>query len=390
MRPRFFAVSAALVAALSLPAARAAEPFTVDVVMSLTGPGALLGTAEQRAMQQFESVYAKDKDIGGRPLRFAYHDDQSSPQTAVQLTTEIISKKPAVFIGSTLVAMCNAMAPLVRRGPVEYCFSPGIHPAEGGFVFSGSISTKDLAAAQLRFWRLTGVTKLAMITSTDASGQDASHNIKDLLALPENKALRLVGEQTFNPTDISAAAQVQRLKGAEPQAVFAWSTGAAIGTVFKAIADAGLDVPVATTDGNMTYAAMQRFADILPKELYIPSPEWVRSDKVQETPEVQAAKRDFYAAFEGTDVKPDNASTLAWDPALLVLSALRTLGPEATAEQVRAYFAGLKGFAGTKGVYDFPAVPQRGLGEDNVVITRWDREAQNWVVVSKKRGEPFS
>jgi hypothetical protein len=42
-----------------------------------------------------------------------------------------------------------------------------------------------------------------------------------------------------------------------------------------------------------------------------------------------------------------------------------------------------------KGIYDFPAVPQRGLSENNVVITRWDASSQKWTVVSKSRGAPF-
>ncbi len=390
MRLGLFPVVSALAAAFAAgPLARAAEPYNVDVVIALTGPGALLGQTEQRALQQFESVYAKDKPIGDRTLHFSFHDDQSSPQVAVQLATQIVGQKPAVMLGSTLVASCNAITPLVRRGPVDYCFSPGIHPARGSFVFSGSVSTTDLGAAQLRYFRLKGLTKLAMITSTDASGQDAARNIHELLALPENKDLQLVGEQTFNPTDISAAAQVGRLKGAQPQALIAWSTGAAIGTVFKALQDAGLDVPVATTDGNMTYATMDRFAAILPKQLYIPSPAWPMSDKIQDQPDVAAAKKAFYDAFKGTDVKPDNAAALAWDPALLVFTALRKLGPGATSEQVRSYFEGLKGFAGLKGIYDFAAVPQRGLSVDNVVITLWDGKAQMWNVMSKPGGTPF-
>ena len=390
MRSGLLAVVPALFAALATaPQPRAAEPYTIDVLLPLTGPGALLGTAEQRAMQQFESVYAKGKEIGGRKLHFSFHDDQSNPQTAVQLANEIIAKKPAVMLGSALVAMCNATTPLMRRGPVGYCFSPGIRPAAGGFVFSGSVSTKDLGASLLRYFRMKGWTKLALITSTDASGQDAARNMHELFAEPENKELSLVSEQTFNPSDISAAAQVERLKGAQPQAVIAWSTGAAIGIVFKAIQDSGLAVPVATTDGNQTYATMERFAAILPKELYIPSPEWPISDKIQDEPGVKEAKAQFYAAFQGTDVKPDNAAALAWDPTLLIFEALRKLGPDATAEQLRAYLSGLKGFAGVKGIYDFPALPQRGLSEDNVVITSWNPAAQEWTVVSKSRGIPF-
>ena len=388
MRRSLFWVVAGLLAGLAAPA-RAVEPYTIEVILPLTGPGALLGATEQKALQQLETVYAKGKEIGGRPLHFAFHDDQSNPQTAVQLANEIIAKKPAVMLGSALVAMCNATTPLVRRGPVEYCFSPGIRPAAGGFVFSGSISTKDLGASLLRYFRLKGWTKFGLITSTDASGQDAARNIHELLAEPENKTLSLVGEQTFNPSDISAAAQIERIKGAQPQALIAWSTGAAIGIVLKAVQDSGLDVPVATTDGNQTYATMERFAAILPKQLYIPSPEWPLADQIHDTPEVKTAKEDFYAALKAGDMKPDNAAALAWDPALIAFSALRTLGPETTAEQLRAYLAGLKGFAGIKGVYDFPAVPQRGLSEDNVVITLWDKQAQTWTIVSKARGEPL-
>ena len=54
----------------------------------------------------------------------------------------------------------------------------------------------------------------------------------------------------------------------------AWSTGSPIATVFRAMIQAGLDLPVGTTGGNMTYAQMNQFADILPKELYLPAPEW--------------------------------------------------------------------------------------------------------------------
>ena len=56
MRPGLFPVVSALAAAFAItPAARAADPYNVDIVLSLTGPGALLGQTEQRALQQFEN-----------------------------------------------------------------------------------------------------------------------------------------------------------------------------------------------------------------------------------------------------------------------------------------------------------------------------------------------
>lgn len=137
----------------------AADPYVIDVVLPLTGAASFLGKAEQRSIEQAEKLLDKNGGIQNRPVHFVFHDDQSNPQTAVQLATEIVAKNPAVVIGSGLVAMCNAMAPLMRRGPVLYCLSPGIYPAAGGFIFTSSVSTRDLAAAQIRYFRLRGVTK---------------------------------------------------------------------------------------------------------------------------------------------------------------------------------------------------------------------------------------
>ncbi len=67
---------------------------------------------------------------------------------------------------------------------------------------------------------------------------------------------------------------------------------------------------------------------------------------------------------------------------------MRKLKADATAEDLRAYLRELKDVAGVNGYYDFKAVPNRGLDESNVVITRWDPAAQTWTVVSDPLGIP--
>jgi branched-chain amino acid transport system substrate-binding protein len=326
--------------------------------------------------------------IHGKPLKFVFHDDQSSPQVAVQLANQVKATNPPVILGSALVALCNAMAPLMKEGPLLYCFSPGITVNPGSFVYSTSISTKELAAALLRYFGRKGWKKVALITSTDATGQDANRNFKSLVGSEGHKDVELVAEAQLNPTDVSASAQIQRLKGANPDVLVAWSTGGPIGTIFKAIHDAGVEVPVATTNGNMTYAQMTQYAAFLPKELYIPAADFLKSSRPVKADDASAARDSFFKAFEGTDIKPDGPSTYAWDPALLVVEGLRKLKPDATAVELRAYLRELKGFAGVNGFYDFKAVPNRGLDEKNVVVTRWDPAAQTWAVVSDPLGIP--
>ena len=168
-------VLAAFVAAVSAMPARAQSTYDVHVVQPLTGGGSFLGKAEQQSLQLAEKVANASGGIQGRPLKFIFHDDQSNPQTAVQLANEVIAAKPAVMIGSSLVAMCNAISPLMQNGPVQYCLSPGIHPKEGSYTFTSSASTHDLAIALVRYFRLKGWTKIATMTSTE-SGPTRRHS----------------------------------------------------------------------------------------------------------------------------------------------------------------------------------------------------------------------
>jgi branched-chain amino acid transport system substrate-binding protein len=385
------AVLAMTMAALLAGPAAAADDYEINVVLPLTGGASFLGKAEQQGLQIAETFVNGDGGIQGRKLKFIFHDDQSQPQTAVQLASSIVAKRPAVLIGSAIVAMCNAMAPLMREGPVMYCLSPGIHPEKGDYVFTSSVSTLDLASALITFYRMKGWTKIALITSTDASGQDAERGIKEVLARPDNKDVSLVANEHFTPTDVSVSAQIEKIHAAQAQAMIAWSTGGPIGTVFKGIVQAGLDIPVATTNGNMTLAQMSQYADFLPKQLFIPSSEWPKHDaSLALDPAVEKAQAGFYAAYDAAKVTPDVAAGLAWDPALLIVDALRKLGPNATAVQVRDHLAKLQGFAGISGLYDFPKIPQRGLDEKDAVVTRWVPEQKTWVVVSKPTGIPLT
>ena len=306
--------------------------------------------------------------------------------------SEVIAAKPAVMVGSSLVALCNAISPLMQaNGPVQYCLSPGIHPDAGSYTFTSSTSTTDLAIALVRYFRLKGWTRIATMTSTDASGQDAENNLKNVVAMPENKGVEIVEAGHFNTTDVSVAAQIERIKAAKPQVLIAWSTGAPIATIFRGLVQAGVDIPVATTDGNMTYAQMNQYAEFLPKQLYIPAAQWEMgySPSVK-LPAAEAAKqKEFYDAFKAAGLQPDVASELAWDPAMILIDSLRKLGPGATAAQVRDHIAKLKGFVGVNGTYDFTKTTQRGLDIDNVVVTRWSASAKHWEVMSKPTGIPL-
>jgi branched-chain amino acid transport system substrate-binding protein len=390
MRTITRAIGAAALA-LALPAAAiAAEPYNIHVVLPLTGSAAFVGQGERDALDALEGYLDKNGGIRGQPLHFVFHDDQTSPQVAVQLTNGILADKPAVVMGSSLVAMCLAMAPLMRDGPVQYCLSPGIHPKAGGYIFSTSASSTDQIAAVIRYYRIKGWTKLATLMTTDASGQDGDRSFDAVLRYPENEGVTKVIAEHFNPSDVSVAAQIARIKSSGAQAIVAWTTGAPAATVLRGMIQDGLDIPVAPTSGNQTFAAMHQWKSFLAKHLVLASALYPPHDGVLTLdPRVEKVQHEMYAVLKAHGYKPDNMVATSWDAGLIVVAALNKLGPQASAAQLRDYIANLSDFPGIDGIYNFKKYPERGLGPDASTVTAYDPVTDAWVWLSKPGGAPL-
>lgn len=261
----------AVVAASVRSSDAAVQPFEINAIESRSGDYAFQGQESIQAMQILEDMTNKAGGIDGRPIHFTVFDDQSSPATAVQDANAIPTKHPAFFIGPSAVSLCSAIAPLLANGPVMYCNSPGIHPSPGSYVFSSGISTVDTLGASKKFFANRRWTKVAFITSTDATGQDADRNIDAIFGDPKDP-MAVVAREHFNPSDLSVSAQMADIKASGAQVLVAWTTGTPFGTVLRNAHEAGLDIPILTTAANLSDAEMRAYAAFLPKELYFPEP----------------------------------------------------------------------------------------------------------------------
>jgi branched-chain amino acid transport system substrate-binding protein len=375
-----------LSAAVASQAVAVPDPYEINVILSLTGGAAFLGKQEQQSLQILSGVVNKQGGIGGRPVKFAIADDQSTPQVAVQLMQGIVAKKAPVVIGASLLGPCAAMNPLSEQaGPVIYCLSPGIEPKPNGYLFSASAAAIDDMMTIARFLRSKGWTRVALIVPTDATGQVFDDAFARALALPQNKSIVVVDHQHFAPTDLSIASQAEHAKASNPQAIIGWGTGAPFGTVIRAINDVGWDGPVIGGVGNMIYAQLAQYASFMPKEMYFSGRRAV-TESARPGP-VLDRQRSYFGAFAESGNRPDFANSLPWDPALIVVDALRHLGPNATAPQIRDYILGLHSWAGVNGIYDFRDGRQRGIGIDAVVIDRWDAKANRFTAASRPGGD---
>ncbi len=370
---------------LAVPAP-AAEPYEINAILSLSGPGAFLGQAAAESLHAAEKLVNASGGIKGRPVHFAIADDQTSPAIAVQLANGLIAKGVPVILGSTVGAPCAAMTPLFKNGPVDYCLAPVIHPVAPSYVFSAGASTRDLSLAGLRWARLRGIRKIAFIVASDTTGQDGEAVTKANLALPEFAGMQLVADEHFTVGDINVTAQLARIKASGAQLLYAQTVGTPFGMVLKNANDTGLNLPILTNAGNINYTQMTQYQSFVPDDVYFTGYRFLQHATAAPGP-VRTAQQQFITALAGVGVtRPDFSHNFAWDASLIVVDALRHLGTDATPEQLRAYIASLHGYPGINGIMDFRDGQQRGLTVNAALIVRWSTTKHDFVAASNFGG----
>ena len=380
-------VTCAALAASAAPA-RAAEPYVINTILSLSGYAAFIGKQEETGLRALEQEVNKAGGINGQPIRFEIADDASNPSNALQLANQIIAKNVPVIFGPTLTSNCEAVFPrILENGPVTFCFSPALYPKAGTYGFSAGPSTRDLTLAGLRYFREKGWKRIGFLTTTDASGQDGERQAVTDVALPENRGMTLVATERFAVSDVSIAAQVERLKAAHPDAILAWVTGTPTGTALLGLHNGGLDVPVMLNAGDIVKTQIAQYAGFAPKTLLFPGMVYMAPDAAENTA-VKHEQQAFVAALKTQGSPPLLAAAFAYDPGKIVVAALRKYGTKITAAQLKAYVESVRNAPGINGLIDYANGSQRGIGVNGTLIVRWDAATKDFVPVSKPGGYP--
>jgi len=362
------------------------SPIEVYAILSTTGAAAFIGNIEARALQVIESETNANGGIHGRPVHFTVLDDESNPQTDVEHANELVAKGVALFLGPNTPAGCAAVGPIIEKtGPLSLCLNPFVHPMPGGYQFAPFPDSFDIAAANVRFFRERGLTRIAMINATDGGGRDSDLAFAAAFKLPENRKVTLVAQEHYGAADVSVAAQLARIKAANPQAIISYSTGTPFGTVLHGLFDTGLNLPVATSGGNSNLRQINEYTRFLPSELDFGAiVAFAPGDS--DVPAIRAQQLHMVDALKKNGLRPEAGYASIWDSALLAVETLRHIPLGGTRENAIAYLSTLKGWSGTDGSYDFVRHPQRGVGTDSVLMVRWDAASGSLVPASRGGG----
>jgi branched-chain amino acid transport system substrate-binding protein len=362
------------------------SPFTIDAIVSQTGSAAFFGQQAVAALKAYENQANAEGGIRGRPVHFEIHDDESVPRVAVELASQILAKHPAIMLGPIIQGTCNAVAPLAAQSTVVYCLSPGLVPDARSYMFASSASLVHVMPAQFRFIRTSGKLRVGLLVTTDATGQRSDKMIDFTTHLDENKSIAVVAHEHFSDSDISVAAQLSRIKAADPQALYVSAGGTPFQTVMRGVIDAGmLHLPILTSAANMTSKLLAPYVKTPPDQLTFNGPRFWGTG-TEPDPRVRTAIAEYRAAYARLGAEPTPNDDFYWDPAKIVVDAYRHLGTGTTAAKIHDYIENLHGFAALGGLYDFRNGDQHGLGDEATVILQWDADKSTFFPVSAPGG----
>jgi branched-chain amino acid transport system substrate-binding protein len=358
---------AALCAGCSVAAAaKDNHTYTLGIIVSETGSGSQLGVGELQGAQLAVDRLNSTGGVNGHTVKLIAADDQSNPAQAVLAARRMIGQVDAL-LGPSLSGPCRAVIPLATSAElVNYCLSPGVKPAVDSWQWSSSAATDDQAERLLEYWKGQGITRIGLISTTDASGVDGAKATQHAAA---TVGAKVVQAATYGPDAVSVTSQLQAIASAQPQALVVWSSGAAAGVAFKGAREIGLRVPMGTTNANLTYSFLQRVQDYLPDTLLIPTTEdfwWQNSNRGPAAQDLEQQYHDGFVARYGT--QPDIGPGLGFDAVTVTVQALgQANGDQHRAKQV---LQNLHGFTGVVGTYSFTPQDHRGLTKDDVAIVR--------------------
>lgn len=214
---------AILALSLGLAVLPAAAQVKIGATIPLTGPVAMLGLGQQKAMQMYG-----DK-AGDQSLQYIVLDDASDTTTSVTNVKKLTAEHNVdLIIGSSSTPQCLAMLDAVAQAQVPtICLGSAsaiVTPMDDKrkWVFKIPPNDEVWIEGMIKHMHKTGVKRLGFIGFNDAFGEAW---LQATTKLAPQHGIELVATERYGRTDSSVVAQVLKLQMKKPDAVIIAASG---------------------------------------------------------------------------------------------------------------------------------------------------------------------
>ena len=236
----------AVAIALGISTAARAD-INVGVIVSTTGPGASLGIPEQNTIRLWPT------EIAGQKINLTILNDESDTTVAARNATRLISEnKVDVIVGPSLTPTSLSALELVAQAGTPMISLAGggavIDPPDGPRRWAFRMAPPESIAVGVVLESMVaqGVKTVGIVALATSFGDGYT---KTLERLAPTRGIKVVGVERYNQNDTSVTAQVLKLLGTQPDAVYIMSSGTPGALPQIELAQRGFKGPVYQTQG---------------------------------------------------------------------------------------------------------------------------------------------
>lgn len=300
------------------------EDYTLGVILSSTGPLAVLGQLEIRGAQLRAEQINAAGGINGHMLRLDIFDNKSDPQTTVSGARGLLSKKVIGLIGPESTGLGTGVIPLVNAAKIpNLSLQGGIDlSGEHGYVFGIQITGSVVVKASINHMKARGIKKIGYLSTSDGLGQAG-----DRFGLPlfQESGIEIVGgKQTIDPAGSDYSTQLAAVRAAGAEAVFLWGTGTP--AIVAAKAFKALRMPGNLYLLNLTIAQITAMGDAVDVILVAQTKANVHDQLAADDP-IAARMKPFVEAATRANVPIDSFSSAGYGAVVVFEDAIRKVGP---------------------------------------------------------------
>src|ERR1700756_2228213 len=233
-------LGAAAIGALALAPARAEDTFKIGLIVPMTGGQASTGRQIDNAIKLYMKQHGDT--VAGKKIEVILKDDGALPDKTKTAAQElIVNEKVNVIAGFGVTPAALAAAPLATQGKIpEVVMAAGtsIITEKSPYIVRTSF-TLPQSSTIIGDWAVkSGIKKVATLTSDYAPGNDALASFKEHFTAGGGEIVEEVKVPLANP---DFAPFLQRMKDANPEAMFVFVPAGQGGNFMKQYAERGLD-----------------------------------------------------------------------------------------------------------------------------------------------------
>ncbi|MGA2550709.1 MAG: ABC transporter substrate-binding protein [Burkholderiaceae bacterium] len=340
----------------------------VGVVVSATGPAASLGIPQQN------TVALLPKEMGGKKVEYILLDDASDTTTAVKDVRKLISEdRVDVIIGSSVTPNALAMTDPAAEGEtpvISLAASIAIitpMDAKKAWVFKTPQNDALMASAVVDHMVAHNVHTVAFIALTDSYGQSW---ITETTKLCNQNNIKILANESYQPTDPSTIGQVLKVIAAKPDAVLIASRGTPAVLPQKQLRERGYTGPIYQTHGVANNDYLRVGGRDVEGTILPAGPVLVASQLPDSHPSKQQAlgyQKAYEAAYGANSTTTFGAHL--WDASLLLERAVPLAlkagepGTPAFRHALRDALEGVQGLVISQGVMNLSKSDHNGMDQ---------------------------